>query len=76
MPIKFMCVTFNQTVHSLETDFIPGMRQPVAGAHLVYQNYFCVDICICVCISPLRLLVISGVMWHNMDPVSLVKQVL
>ena len=31
--------------------------------------------CVCVC-PPLRLLITSGVMWHDMDPLRLVKQVL
>ena len=32
---------------------------------------------VCICVSPLpRLLITSGVMWHDMDPIQLVKQVL
>ena len=30
----------------------------------------------CVCVSPPRLLITSGVMWRDMDPMRLVKQVL
>ena len=36
------------------------------GAHLV-SNYFCVDNCMCV--SAPRLLITSGVMWHDMDSI-------
>ena len=32
--------------------------------------------CVCVCVFTLRLLITSGVMWHDMDPIRLVKQVL
>ena len=28
----------------------------------------------CVCVSATRLLITSGTMWHDIDPVSLVKQ--
>ena len=76
MPIKFfMCITCNQIVRSLETDYISGMHQPVASAHLVLKIVF-VWTSVYVCVSPfLRRLTISGVMWHDMDPVCLVKQV-
>ena len=38
----------------------------------------CVFVCVCLCVCPpLRLLITSsGVMWHDMDPIQLVKQVL
>ena len=39
----------------------------------------CVSVCLCVCVfvcPPPRLLITSGLMWHNMDPIQLVKQVL
>ena len=42
------------------------------------QTSVCVCVCVCcvcVCPSP-RLLIISGVMWHDMDSILLVKQVL
>ena len=32
-------------------------------------------VCVCVCPPP-RLLITSGVMWRDMDPMQLVKQVL
>ena len=35
----------------------------------------CVFVCLCVC-PPLRLLVTIGVMWRDVDPIGLVKQVL
>ena len=31
---------------------------------------------VCVCVSAPRLLVTSGAMWHDMDPIQLVKQVI
>ena len=36
--------------------------------------FVCV-VCVCVCPPP-RLLITSGVMWHDEDPIRLVKQVL
>ena len=36
----------------------------------------CVCLCVCECVSALRPLMTSGVMWHDMDPIRLVKQVL
>ena len=36
----------------------------------------CVCVCLCVCVSAPRLLITSGVMWCDMDPIRLVKQVL
>ena len=33
----------------------------------------CVFVCVFVCPPP-RLLITSGVMWHDMDPIRLVKQ--
>ena len=37
---------------------------------IVYMRvYVCVCVCVCVCMCPpLRLLITSGMMWHNMDP--------
>ena len=37
----------------------------------------CVCVCVCVCVCPPpRLLITSGVMWRDIDPIRLVKQVL
>ena len=36
----------------------------------------CVYVCVYVCVSALRLLITSGMMWYDMDPTQLVKQVL
>ena len=37
----------------------------------------CVCVCVCVCVYPLpRLLITSSVIWCDMDPIQLVKQVL
>ena len=44
-----------------------------------FLNCFYADVCMCVyvCVCPPpRLLITSGVMWHDMDPMQLVKQVL
>ena len=35
----------------------------------------CVCVCVCVCLPP-RLLITSGVMWRDMNPIRVVKQVL
>ena len=36
-----------------------------------------VRVCVCVCMCPPpRLVITSGVMWHDMDPMRLAKQVL
>ena len=46
--------------------FNPGVQ---AGARLVSYKRFYADICMFVYVStPLRLLITSGVMWHDMDP--------
>ena len=47
----------------------------VGGVHLVSQNCFCADLYMCVC-QPPRLLLTSGMMWREMDPIKLVKQLL
>ena len=39
------------------------------------QMSLCVCVCLCMCLPP-RLLITSGVMWHDMDSIQLVKQVL
>ena len=36
----------------------------------------CVCVCVCVCVSAPRLLITSGVMWHDVNSMRLVKQVL
>ena len=37
--------------------------------------YVCACVCVCLCLPP-RLLITSGMMWRDMDPIRLVKQVL
>ena len=37
--------------------------------------YVCMCVCACVCLPP-RLLITSGMMWHDVDPTQLIKQVL
>ena len=42
-----------------------------------FLNGFCADVCMCLCVCPPpRVLITSGVMWHDMDPIRLIKQVL
>ena len=36
----------------------------------------CVCVCACMCVLPLRLLITSDVIWHDMDPILLVLQLL
>ena len=37
----------------------------------------CVRVCVCVCVCPRpRLLITSGVIWHDMNLIRLVKQIL
>ena len=59
--------------------FKSGARRPMASACLVSYNCFCANVCKCVsmfvCPSP-RLLITSGLMWCDMDPIQLIKQVL
>ena len=59
--------------------FKPGARRPVAGARLVFKTdpvrIVGVCVCVCVCERPRRLIT-SGVRWHDIDLISLVKQVL
>ena len=43
------------------------------------QMFVCVCLCACVCVCvclPLRLLITSDMMWHDIDLIGLVKQVL
>ena len=35
----------------------------------------CICVCVCLCVCVPRLLITSGVMWRDMDPIQLVKQV-
>ena len=44
-----------------------------------FLNCFCVDVCMCVCVCvcpPPRLLITNDVIWHDIDPIRLVKQAL
>ena len=56
-----MCYLFSQNCYLVFNQ----ARQPVAGAHLVSKNNFCVDVCVCV--SALRLLVTSGMVYIPYD---------
>ena len=49
--------------------------------HLKVEPVRIVSMCVCVCVClhvcpPPRLLITSGVMWRDIDPIRLVKQVL
>ena len=53
-----------------------GMHQPAPDFLELFQcGYLYVFVCICVCLPP-RLLITSGVMWHDMDSIWLVNQAL
>ena len=54
--------------------FKPGVRWPAHAWFLKYV-YVRMSVCVFVCPPP-RLLITSGVMWRDMDPMRLVKQVL
>ena len=48
----------------------------VAGLCLVSRNWFCLEhVCVCMC-PPFRLVITSGVMWHDMYPIWLANKVL
>ena len=56
-----------------------GMCWPQAGAPGFLKLFLCrhLYVFVCVCVSPpLRLLKASGMMWHDMDLIQLVKQVI
>ena len=64
----------------LVTWIIYTLHRPV---HTWFPKFFsvqmsvCVHVCVCVCVfSPLRLLITSDTMWHDMNLIRLVKQVL
>ena len=60
--------------------FKPGVSRPVWFLEIVpvrMSVYLFVCLCVCVCVCPPpRLLINGGVMWHDMDSIRLVKQVL
>ena len=61
--------------------FKPGTRRLQASAHLVFLKLILcrssVYMYVCVCVFPcLRLLITSSMIWHDMKPIWLVKQVL
>ena len=47
----------------------------IVGMRVRVCTCVCVCVCVCVCPHP-RLLIISGVIWHDMNLIRLVKQVL
>ena len=52
-----------------------GRRAP--GFLRIVSVWMSVCVCVCVCVCPpLRLLITSGMIWRDMDPMRLVKQVL
>ena len=57
---------FLKQVHAGCGRHVPGYLKLFLCGHLY--------VCVCVCVCPLpRLLITSGVMWHDMDLISLVK---
>ena len=60
-------------------NFTPGAAQHAWFLKIVFvwmSICVCVCMCVCECVSALRLLLTIGMMWHDMDPIQLVKQVL
>ena len=52
-------------------------HRPVCTWFLTIDPVQIVSMCVCVCVCPPpRLLITSGMMWHDIDPIRLVKQVL
>ena len=78
-----ICLHQNNTgalpLYSCYLYFKPGVRRPQA-VHAWFLKIVPVQIVgmhACVCVSPfLRLLITSGMIWHDMDLIQLVKQVL
>ena len=74
-----MCDEWEQCIlasaRTTQSIFKPGT--PACGWRRApgFSKLFCADVYICVC-QPPRLLLTSGMMWHEMDPIQLVKQVL
>ena len=61
--------------HKLEFIFKPGARRLQVGAPVFLKLilcglsvcvFVCVCVCVCVCLRP-RLLITSGVIWHDMN---------
>ena len=60
---------------------VPAAGQSAPGFFklILCGSSVCVCLCMCVCVCvcpPPMLLIISGVMWRDIDPIRLVKQVL
>ena len=79
---SFILCTHGEVEHSF------GFLNQACASHRPARAWFlkidlvrivCMRVCVCVCMRvcpPLRLLITSGVMWHDMDLIRLVKQVL
>ena len=69
-------------------NFWTSWRFLEVGVHLTWflkivsvRMSVCVCVCVCVCVFvcvclPPRLLITNGMIWHDMNPIQLVKQVL
>ena len=71
-------ITTTLSLHLAHQLLKPGAHQPACYWFLKIVSVWtsvCVCACVCVCV-PLRLLITSGIMLHDMDAIRLVKQVL
>ena len=67
---RLVCIWFLK----IDPMWIVGMR---VCARARARVCVCVCVCVCGCVCPrLSLLITIGMMWHDMDLISLVKQVL
>ena len=65
----FVLVLLNQACACLQPAHTWFLR--IVSVHKCL--YACLHVCVCVCL-PLRLLITSGMMWHDIDPMWLVKK--
>ena len=57
-------------VHSVDILFLNQARRPQASAPGFYRLILSTKcVYVCVCVSTPRLVITSGVMWHDMDPI-------
>ena len=70
---EYCSILDGSNLHTFLNQVHAGCGRRVAG---FLKLLLCgLSVCVCVCPPP-RLLIISGVMWHDIDPIQLVQQVL